>query len=233
VGCTSCNLKGGCDERKGDQRAVFAATLERLYPGRTWGAPDDEARFRAGVSRGEARRLGRALAELLRAPTFFHEGGEDDLCHFVYVLCVGREPPLVEVRAGRARLDGTEAEGVRERYLRVALSTVARMAAVQEVEMTLAHDDGPALIRESPRAGVYEESLLKRLRQLTAYLAASDVLYCDFGLLDKPVAEAVPGEHAHPGDYVARYGAEPRLCNFLFYAQPPTTATITLVPVLS
>ncbi|MSP63768.1 MAG: hypothetical protein EXR72_26165 [Myxococcales bacterium] len=222
-GCTDCTSKGGCDERKGVQRGLFDEVMGRIYPDRTWGRPDDEARFGAGISRREAQRLGRAMAELLRAPTFFRAGADDDLCDFVYVLCLGRAPALVEVREGRG---APESSHIDERYLRVALSSVARIGAVQEVAMTLDDPagDGAAEVRETPKPGVFDPILLARMRKLVALLEASDIAHIDFGLLDRPV------EDSAPGDYEARYGVLPRLANFLFFAQPPTTASITLVP---
>jgi hypothetical protein len=220
VGCSDCTRSGGCDERKGDQRALLDDVLARVYPDRTWGTLDDEARFRSGVPRGEARRIRRALAELLRAPTFFVDGADDDLCSYVYVLCVGRRPALVELRDTPEHVS-LESPNIVERYLRVALSTVGRLAAVQEVELSLAG----GLIREAPRAGVYDPVLLKRLRSLTAFLASSDITYCDFGLLDRPV------EDGHGEAYRERYGVEPMLANYLFYASPPTTAVLTPIVV--
>lgn len=221
-GCTDCSSKGGCDERKGVQRGLFDDVLGRVYPDRTWGRPDDEARFGAGVGRRETQRLRRTIAEVLRAPTYFRAGNDDDLCDFVYVLCVGREPALVEVREGRAT---AEAGGrIDERYLRVALSSVARMGAVQEVAMTL--DDGAsgAEVREAPRPGVFDPLLLNRMQKLVALLEAAGIAHIDFGLLDRPL------EDSAPGDYVERFGVEPRLVNFLFFADPPTTHAVTIVP---
>jgi hypothetical protein len=222
-GCSDCSSKGGCDARKGTQRELFDEVLARVYPDRTWGRPDDAARFGAGIGRGEARRLQRAMAEVARAPTFFRPGGDDDLCDFVYVLCVGREPALVEVRDGRGEV---EAAHIEERYLRVALSSVARLGAVQEVAMTLDGSDGgdgPSVL-EVPRPGVFDPLLLPRMQKLVALLEASDIAHCDFGLLDRPL------DGAAPGDYVARFGVAPRLVNFLFFADPPATQSVTLLP---
>lgn len=213
MGCSDCGRKGGCDDRKGVQRVVLDDVVARLYPDRTWGRPDDEARFGAGVPRREVRRLARAMAELAQAPSFFRAGGADDLCDFVYLLCVGRRPALIEVRDGAAAPE--PAARIDEKYLRVAFSSVARLAAVQEVAMSLA--DGA--LTESPRAGVFDPVLLKRMQRLVALLEASDVAHIDFGLLD------VPLDGGRPGAYLDRYGTPPRLANFLFFADPPTTAT--------
>jgi hypothetical protein len=206
------------------QRVVLDAAVASLYPGREWGRPDDEARFRAGVPRSEVRRLARSLSALAKAPTYFRAGAEEDLCDFVWVLCVGRAPALLEVREGRAEVESPHIE---EKYLRVCFSTVARLAAVQEVTLTLDADEHGApgspgvMIREAPRPGVFDPLLLKRMQKIVALCEASDVAHIDFGLLD------VPLDGARPGVYVERYGVEPRLLNFLFYAQPSTTASVT------
>src|SRR5262245_50931096 len=117
MGCSGCTRTDGCESHKGPQREAIGEALARVYPSRTWGQPDDEARFGTGISSGEAKRLARALSTATRAPTFHRAGGPDDLCDFVYVLCVGRAPALVDVRDGLAE---AESEVVRERYLRVA-----------------------------------------------------------------------------------------------------------------
>src|SRR5262249_19122963 len=140
----------------------------------------------------------------------------DDVCEFVYVLCVGREPPLLEVREGRAE---PEMERVRERYLRVAFSTVVRAACIQEVAMELDGD----VVREIPQPGGYDEKLLKRMRAVVALVEASGLEHLDFGLVDPPHPDM------KPGDYVERYGVEPGIVNFLFYAQPARTVTTTVL----
>jgi hypothetical protein len=120
-------------------------------------------------------------------------------------LCLGREPALIDVRDGLAP---PEVEHVRERYLRVHLSTVARIATIQEVALEL------------DRA-----KLLKRMRAIVDLVEASDIEHLDFGLVDKAYPEAVGGSYAE------RYGVEPALVNFLFYAQPArTNATVMLHP---
>src|SRR5512143_2714528 len=98
MGCSDCGRSGGCSTRKTDERRLLAEVLERVYPGRRWGEPDDLARFRAGIGEAEGRRLARRMAAVLEAPTFFRPGDDGALADFVYVLCVGRAPGLVELR---------------------------------------------------------------------------------------------------------------------------------------
>jgi len=222
-GCADCKSGGGgCESHKGPQRLAIDEIMRAVYPDRTWGRPDDEARFRAGIREREARALGRSLAVAARAPTYFRAGGPDDLCHYVWVLCLGREPALLDVRDGLAP---PEADQVRERYLRLHLSTVARIATIQEVALELDRAGEGWVLRELPQPGVYDAKLLKRMRAIVDLVEASDIEHLDFGLVDKAYPDAAGGE------YAARYGVEPALVNFLFYAQPArTSATVLLQP---
>src|SRR5947209_3659358 len=115
MGCADCDKSGGCESHKGPQREALESAIARVYPSRKWGQPDDEARFGAGVPSREVRRIARALSVACRAPTFWRAAEPDDLCELVWVLCVGREPALVDVRDGRATADS---DSVKERYLR-------------------------------------------------------------------------------------------------------------------
>jgi hypothetical protein len=90
---------------------------------------------------------------------------------------------------------------------------------MQEVAMELDGD----VVRELPQPGVYDEKLLKRMRAIVDLVEASGLEHLDFGLVDPP----------HPdykaGDYVERFGVEPGIVNFLFYAQPARTVTTTVL----
>jgi hypothetical protein len=216
MSCTNCNKTEGCETEKGPQRSLIDDTLSLVYPGGVWGQPDDEARFGNGLRPGEIRRLARAISVACRAPVFVRPGGPDDVCEFVYVLCVGREPSLLEVREGKVE---PEMETVREQYLRVAFSTVARAACIQQVSLELDGD----VVREVPSPGVYDDKLLKRMRAIVDLVEASGLEHLDFGLVDPPHPSTTPG------DYVERYGVEPAIVNFLFYAQPARTVTTTIL----
>ena len=236
MGCSGCAKKktgDGCDTHKAPQRVALDEALQRAYrPAQAWGALDDEACFGAGVRPAEAARLARALSTATRAPTFVRPGGDEDLCTYVWILCVGRAPSLLDLRDGTAPADlgeggaqlGAGEERVRERYLRVALSTVARLATVQEVALEADRLDGQTVeVRELPRAGVYEPILLKRMRAVVDLLNASDILHVDFGLVDRP------REGADESAYVARFATRPHLVNWLFFAAPVQTASVTLL----
>ncbi len=229
MGCSTCSKKTengdeGCESRKAPQRVLLDELIATVYPTKTWGAPDDEARFGTGVRMSEVLRVSRTLSVATKAPTFVRAGSDEDLCNFVYILCVGRAPSLLDVRDELAELEpGTEM--IRERYLRVAFSTVARIATVQEVSMELdLSSTGDAEIRELPRPGVYDKVLLKRMRAVVDLLIASDLTHLDFGLVDRPV------EGADVSEYEARYADTPRLVNWFFYAHPPGTVSSTMLP---
>jgi hypothetical protein len=234
MGCSGCTKKetgDGCETRKAPQRVALDEAVVRAYgPSTAWGRLDDEACMGAGLRLGEVTRLAQALSTVTKAPTFVRQGGDEDLCSYIYILCVGRVPSLLELRDQTLPADlhgdapGEGEERIRERYLRVALSTVARMATVQEVAFELDRAaDGSAEIRELPRPGVYDKILLKRMRAVVDLLLASDVLHVDFGLIDRPL------EGADESLYVERYTTRPHLVNYLFFASPVATASTTLL----
>ncbi len=193
------------------------AALARLYPSRRWGEPDDLARFQAGICEHDGRALAAELGQALEAPTWFRAGEPEEYCDYLYVLCIGREPSLARIRDGAAPLpEELHGLSVRETYLRVCLSSMARLAAVQQVAMELDREGDDWIIRELPRAGVYDGVLLDRMQRLVAILPAYDILHVDFGEI------AAPPAGFDGGDYAELYGGEPDTANYLFYPQPST-----------
>jgi hypothetical protein len=227
MGCTDCGAKGGCSARKGQETALLQELLPSLYPGRRWGEPDDLARHRAGICEAEGRRFARQAAQALRGPAFFRPGADDESCDYVYVLCVGRRPALLELREQEV-IDVPDGDVIDERYLRVALSSMARVAAVQEVAFELRREGDGYVVKEKPRDGVYDPVLLKRTQALIELIVASDITYFDFGLLAKPVSRYVEG--FDDVDYEERFGVRPQTVNYLFYPQPSTAITTSWVP---
>ncbi len=231
-GCTNCGNKGGCDARKHEMFGAVDEALARLYPTRRWDERDDAAGFGAGLGAGEGDALAAAAAERLHAATLYRPGGPEETCDYVYILCVGRPPSLVELREGALDADASQAlraaiaEGpVTEVYLRVALSTLAPFAAVQEVVLTATVDplDGTIALVEAPRAGIFAPALLKRLQLLVGVLRELNIRHLDFGEIVEPPAGF------DPGGYAADYGGLPGIANYLFYPQPPAAiATTTL-----
>ncbi len=225
-GCTNCVGKSGCDHRKGAMMEQVEGAMERLYPSRTWGeVADDEP---VDVSPDELAALAEELATELKAATFVRLGADDEPCDYIYVLALGRVPCIVQVRdegvPPPAEWDG--AEPIREQYLRVVVSHRARLAAVQQVALELVAGEHGFVVRESPRAGVYDAPLLKRMQKLVAILPAYELVHVDFG----DIAHAPPA--FDPGRWAEAYGlgsAKPSIANYLFYPQPTTSVVTTLV----
>jgi len=222
-GCTNCKGKSGCDHRKGAMMESVDHALEQLYPTKTWGEPDEAAS--AGISQEDLAALADELAGELGAATFVREGGDDEPCDYIYVLCMGRTPCVVQVRDHGvpvpAEWHGVDA--IEELYLRVVISQRARVAAVQQVGIDLLRGDGGWLVRERPRAGVYDAPLLPRMQKLVAVLPAYELLHVDFG----EIAHAPPGFAA--GSWRDLFGGDPSIANYLFYPQPTTMVATTLL----
>lgn len=215
-GCTNCKGKAGCDDRKGSMMSEVDRALEELYPTRTWGEPDDAVCV--GMPPDELAALADELAGELKAATFVRPGDESEPCDYIYVLCMGRTPCIVQVRdhgvAVPAEWRGVER--ISEMYLRVVISHRARVAAVQQVAIDVEPGATGYLVRELPRAGVYDAPLLHRMQKLVSILPAYDLLHLDFG----EIAHAPPG--FHEGSWRDLYGAAPAIANYFFYPQPTT-----------
>lgn len=219
-GCTNCKAKSGCDDRKGDMLASVDRALEELYPTRTWGQPVASI---AGPAPDELAGLAEELAIELRAATFVRAGGDDEPCDYIYVLCLGRTPCIAQVRDHGVPVPAEWDAEIHEQYLRVVVSQRARVAAVQQVAVDAVRVDGAVMVREAPRAGVYDAPLLARMQKLVAILPAYDLLHVDFG----EIAHAPPGYHA--GAWRELFGGEPAIANYLFYPQPTTMISTTLI----
>ncbi len=223
-GCTNCKGKGACDDHKGQMMGTVEQALADLYPTRTWGEVDD--REPAGLSPEELSGLAEELAQELKAATFVRFGGDDEACDYIYVLSLGRTPCVLQVRDHDAEVpeEWRSTDAIEELYLRVVLSHRAPVAAVQQVAVDLVRGDDGYVIRESPRAGVYDAPLLKRMQKLVAILPAYGLTHLDFG----DIAHAPPGFSA--GEWRTLYGADPSIANYFFYAQPTTMISTTYLP---
>jgi hypothetical protein len=145
-------------------------------------------------------------------------GDDDEPCDYIYILALGRTPCAIQVRdhgvdvpAEWASLDALE-----EQYLRIVVSQRVRVAAVQQVGVDLIKAQDGFLVRERPRAGVYDAPLLHRMQKLVAILPAYELLHVDFG----EIAHAPPGYQA--GAWRELFGGDPSIANYLFYPQPTT-----------
>ena len=223
-GCADCKSGGGgCESHKGPQRVVIDDVMRAVYPDRTWGRPDDEARFRAGIREREARGLGRSIATAAKAPTYFRAGGPDDLCHYVWVLCLGREPAL----ARRARRPGARPRPITCASA-ICASICRRWRGSRPSRRWRSSSIAPATAgccascrsRASTTPSCSSACAPSSISSRPATSSTSTS-----GSSTRPIPDATAGE------YVERYGVEPALVNFLFYAQPArTSATILLHP---
>ena len=229
-GCTNCKGKAGCDDQKGDMFADLNAALDTLYPTKTWGDWVREA-VSGPLDSDSLHGLANELAQELNAAVFVQQNPPSDAleaphCDFIYILCMGRAPCILQVRDHGVEVpdEWRSADRIDELYLRVVISQRARVAAVQQVAVSATREpDGSFTIREAPRAGVYDAPLLARMQKLVAILPAYDVMHVDFG----EIAHAPPGFHA--GSWAELYGGAPSIANYLFYPQPTTmTSTVSL-----
>jgi hypothetical protein len=230
TGCTDCGRKGGCDHRKGEMFAAIDQALARLYPTRRWGERDEAVALGAGVPGPKITDLADRLAARLKTLVVSLPGQLDEPCDFVYVLCFGREPSILQVREGLLPPDQAwdEAGGgapLEELHLRVALSSFAPFAAVQQVTLRMERLGDDLVIAEAPRTGVFDPILLPRYQQLAAVLAELDIRNLDFGDL----TNAPPGFDA--SDYGERFGGEPVVANYLFYPQPCSSITTCVMRI--
>ncbi len=243
MACSTCKTgcatgEGGCGPRKALQKARLDVLIAQHYPQRRWGQPEVHDLDEAGVGPAELLTLAHELSTVNKTPCYVVPGGEDDLCHFIYVLCLGREPSLIELRdeaqRGKRPSLWLESEHLRERYLRLCLSSLTRAACVQEVALELDLDSSTtpdaveplAQLREVPMPGVFTPALLKRLQRTVDLLQAHDIEHVDMGLLD--VDATAFG--LHPGEYPDRFGVPPSLLNYFFYAQPVQMTTVSWLP---
>ena len=209
--------------------AALDAAMQRLYPSRCWG-DRSEAAAAAGVPPELIPAISDQLAARLNTLVVQLPGGPDETCDYVHVLCLGRTPSLLEIREGLApatALHGPEGEAatesIDELYLRVALSTLAPFAAVQQVALNARVERDALWIEETVRPGVFDPVLLPRFRTLVAVLMEHGLRHLDFG----EIAEAPSGYD--PGDYSERYGGVPGVANYLFYPQPSSSITTTVL----
>ncbi len=228
-GCTNCKGKGACDDHKSTMMGSVEAAIEALYPTHVWGEIDDDKTASDPFTPEDLAGLADELATELRAATFVRPGGDDEACDYIYVLCMGRAPCVIQVRDHGVPVpdEWRSVDALEEMYLRIVVAQRTRHVAVQQVAVQLVRGDDGFVIHERPRAGVYDAPLLSRMQKLVAILPAYDLVHVDFG----DIAHAPPG--FEPGTWSQTYGlgsAKPSIANYLFYPQPTTMVTTTFVP---
>ncbi|HEY0707768.1 MAG TPA: hypothetical protein VGG33_13275, partial [Polyangia bacterium] len=247
-GCTNCGKKSGCDHRKGAMFAAINEALERLYPSHRFEQRNEEADlFDSGVV--STAHLAERLSERLGTLVLEVPPSAEEYCRHLYVLCLGRRPSLIECLHGQVSAASCEPDGpdgMEELYLRVSVSDLAPFAAVQQVRLraevlNAVEGEGGAsgasppaglqaaglMIEETIRSGVFDPVLLPRYQRLVAVLVEEGLRNLDFGEIDEPPAGFDPGEHA------TVHGVAPVVANYLFYPQPCSSITTTVVPFSS
>lgn len=250
MSCTECGRKGGCSSRKGEMFGAIDEILARLYPHRRWGHRDEAAAFEAGIASDEGEDLARTIAARLGVATRFVAGGIDEWCDYIYVLCLGRAPSIVDIREDRLQaqadlhLDPAERadppgedqgaadpgeddgeDAMDDRYLRLTLSALARVVGVQEVAMRLRRHGDAIVVTEQVRGGVFDPILLPRFQALVALLAETDLRHLDFGEIVEPPVD-FDGD-----DYVRQFGSAPVVANYLFSPRPVATRVTTVLEI--
>lgn len=214
--------------------------LARLYPSRTWGEPDDAAALALRGGAATLAELPEVLASLadelaseLRAATFVRFGGEDEPCDYVYVLCLGRAPCILQVRDHEVPVpqEWQPGETITEQYLRLCVSHRAPMAALQQVTLAAKLEGDSLVVRELPRAGVYDAPLLSRMQRAVAILPAYGLLHLDFGDIAGPPDGFSSG--VWPELYAVKTGgvSAPAIANYLFFPQPATMVSTAYAEV--
>jgi hypothetical protein len=220
-GCTSCGRKEGCGHRKAGMFAAIDQALARWYPSGRWGERSPLGLPPEGPD--DAPGLRDRLGERLSALCVHVPGRGQETCAYLYVLCTGRPPALIELREGLADPPEDLASVWEELYLRVSLSSLARFAAVQQVTLRAEMLGDRLWVEEAPRAGVFDPLLLPRFRKLVAVLAELGIQNLDCGDICEPPAGF------DPGLYRERYREQPGIINYLFYPQPAASVRGTLV----
>lgn len=203
--------------------ATLDATLAALYPTGTWGELDDAAID--GVDPADVAALADELATELNAATFVRPGDEHEPCDRIYVLAVGRPPCALQVRDHGVPPPAEWTGPIHEQYLRISLSQLARVAAVQQVAVEVEPTIDGYVIHERPRAGVFDAPFLRRMQRLVGVLPVYDLVHLDFG----EIAGPPPG--FSPGGWPAAWAADaPSIWSYLFSPEPAATVTTVTVP---
>lgn len=262
-GCTNCGQKGGCDTRKSGMFAAIDEALARLYPTRRWEERDEEMALRDGISAHEGEALAGALAKRLGTVAVFRPGDPDEWCDYIYVLCLGRPPAIVELREQQSGRPGGG------RWSGEEVGQAVGQAG--EGAGTNGDDDGDD-DREMGDVGVdlderYLRVVLSGVTRfagvqevaMTLHRQGGDTVITETargGVFDPillPRMQAVVAvlaewdiRHIDFGEiveapagfdaasYTARFGTPPVIANYLFYPQPPTTvSTVVLSAVPS
>src|SRR5262249_6724369 len=128
-GCTNCKGKGACDDHKSTMMGSVESALAALYPSHVWGEIDDDATSSDPFAPEDLAGLAEELANELRAATFVRQGSDDEACDYIYVLCMGRAPCIVQVRDHNVPIPDEwrgSSGAIEELYLRIVIAQRTR-----------------------------------------------------------------------------------------------------------
>lgn len=243
-GCTNCKGKAGCDDQKGAMFADLNAALDALYPTKTWGEWNRDA-VRGPMDTESLHGLADELAQELNAAVFVQQNPPTEAlgaahCDFIYILCMGRAPCIAEFAVPpsadqiTAEVPATflanfvPGEPVNELYLRVAISHLAPLCAVQQLSLgaTYTSDEwGDGVwMSQLTRSGVFDAPLLPRMQKLVTIVPAYGLRHLDFG----EISAALPDYHA--GAWAEMFDGAPCTANYLFFPEPVTLASEWHIP---
>ena len=215
-GCTNCSSKTGCSHRKSDMFETIDGVLSAHYPSKRWHERQDVIFEGSDEYSPDLARLTDMIGKELKAITIARSGGDRDLCDYIDVLCFGREPSLLQCKElGLPIPEELEADGMsKEIYLRICLSHLGSLAAVQQFEVDAEFVDGQWSVVENIRAGVFDAPLLKRMRGVVKILRSFGLTMLDFGDIAEPL-EGYDGSQ-----FFQEFGKKAETVNYLFYGTP-------------
>jgi len=221
-GCTNCAGKSGCDTHKRGMLQTVGEWMDALYPSKVWGEMDDAFALEDQRDESDLYALAQELAGELRGAAFVRQGEEGDVCDYIYILCQGREPCALQVKYVGLPFPAEWEEGdvLQEFYLRIAISAVAPLAVVQQVQVKLFQEEGTWMLSEELSAGVYDAPLLKRFQRLVAILPSYGLTHVDMGEI------SAPPEGFNDDAYQSMFARPAHQVNYLFFRSPSTTCAM-------
>ena len=173
---------------------------------------------------GDVAALADELAGELNAATFVRHGDDDEACDFIYVLCMGRS--AVRRRGARSRRAARPPSGQSDRARRRAVPAPGDQPARTRRGRAAGRDRARARGRRlrRPRA-----TARRRVRRAAAG-ADAEARGDPAGV--RPAARRLRRDRAcaaglFRGPWRDRFGGEPAIANYLFYAQPTTMVATT------
>lgn len=196
--------------------ATIDGVLSANYPTKRWHEREDLSFEGSDEYSPDLDRLTDMIGKELKAVAIAREGGERDLCDYIDVLCFGREPSVLQCKELDLPIpEELEHDGKsREMYLRICLSHLGSLAAVQQFEIDAECVDGQWSVVEKIRAGVYDAPLLKRMRAVVKLLRSEGLTMLDFGDIAEPL-EGYDGS-----EFFNEFGKKAETVNYLFYGTP-------------